>query len=315
MTQVMPFSNSASTIEALTSNLSYLNSNESQSPKLSRKYVAINTAEMVENLLTYKFKDNTNMFKLRQVKREGKGANKYAHMVRLVTTKPLNMSDNSGEKLYPELVIYNSYDGSKSLVVEMGIFRLVCSNGLTIKTNDFGSLKIKHIGTPAKAAQDTVIEFVKAVPELSNVYSLLKERKLSDKEVQEFAWKALEIKEKSISEAGWLKKVKNQKEVLQRVAEGISKSRRTEDSENDLWSLFNRVQENIMVGGYNIDRTGLRQKVRSSRGIDHVRRTGKINSELIDLAMSYVNSERFAKTNANEYVEVTPCEVVDNTLN
>ena len=47
----------------------------------------------------------------------------------------------------PTVVLLNSHDGSRPINFEMGLFRLVCSNGLMIKDRDFGGFKERHTHT------------------------------------------------------------------------------------------------------------------------------------------------------------------------
>lgn len=44
----------------------------------------------------------------------------------------------------PEILFTNSHDRTKSMNFHVGIFRLVCSNGLVIKDKTFGELNLKH---------------------------------------------------------------------------------------------------------------------------------------------------------------------------
>jgi hypothetical protein len=44
----------------------------------------------------------------------------------------------------PEVVLINSHDGTRPIQFEMGMFRLVCENGLVIKDQDMGSFRERH---------------------------------------------------------------------------------------------------------------------------------------------------------------------------
>ncbi len=46
----------------------------------------------------------------------------------------------------PELVLTNSHDGSSAYRFMAGVFRLVCGNGLTVQSADFGSVSVRHAG-------------------------------------------------------------------------------------------------------------------------------------------------------------------------
>ena len=60
---------------------------------------------------------------------------------------------------------------------------------------------------------------------------------------------------------------------------------RKEDMGNDVWSVFNVVQEKIIHGGFDyISGT----KVRKARRVKNFKQDQKINKELFDLALEYV---------------------------
>lgn len=306
----------ATTQEELLNNLQYFNFDNGMTlpSNLSEKYVAINTTAVVENLLDFKFEDGSPMFVIRQVLRDGsKGkkndGNQYRHRVHLRTTKSLKISGN--DTCYPEIVIFNSYNGSNSLKVEMGLFRLVCSNGLTIKSKDFGSMKINHIGNPAKIAADLVHDFVKAVPEIGKVYETISTVKLTNDQIKAFAKQALEIKETANGSKGWTKKLSEQAEVIEVIANEIAKPRRKEDEGNGLWEVFNRVQENIIAGGITIEKSESIKKARKIKGTTHSYIASKINAGLIELALEYANNDSRLVTPDEILIETTSAEVIE----
>lgn len=310
----------AKTQEELMNNVQFFNFDNGITlpEKLSNKYVAINTAHVVENLLKYKFDDQTPMFEIRQVLRDGKRGTKtnnntYRHRVHLRTTKALKVSGN--DTCYPEIVIFNSYDGGTSLKVEMGLFRLVCSNGLTVKTKDFGSLKVNHMGNPAKIAQELVHDFVKAVPAIGNIYEQLNNITLTDEQIKSFGLAAVKIKETANGTiTGWSKKLAEKSEELEIVAVELTKARRKEDEGNGLWEVFNRVQENIIAGGVTIEKSDVIKKTRTTKGINHVRNSSRVNSELIELAMSYVENDSKQLLPEEVLIPVTMEEVALETI-
>ena len=58
---------------------------------------------------------------------------------------------------------------------------------------------------------------------------------------------------------------------------------RTEDEGNDLWAVFNRVQEKIMGGGFSYG-----AKNRKSRSIKNFQQDIKLNEQLFELAEAYL---------------------------
>ena len=64
-----------------------------------------------------------------------------------------------GAEEYPQLLLTNSHDGGNAFQLSAGIFRLVCSNGLVIKTEDYGTARLVHKGYSFEAVQKLVKEF------------------------------------------------------------------------------------------------------------------------------------------------------------
>ena len=54
-----------------------------------------------------------------------------------------NGADTVGDSL-PEIVILNANDGSSSLRLLAGLYRLVCSNGLIVATAQIAAITIRH---------------------------------------------------------------------------------------------------------------------------------------------------------------------------
>ncbi|MCE2771820.1 MAG: DUF945 domain-containing protein, partial [Saprospiraceae bacterium] len=122
---------------------------EVKSEKLSSKYVAISSKKLISDL-------EENGFHLSGFQTKKKGAKSSAHLIRMRYNKELILK---GETLYPEVVIRNSFDGTVGFECSMGIFRLVCSNGLTVSDSRFESkiYKVKHFGKKAMDISEKVI--------------------------------------------------------------------------------------------------------------------------------------------------------------
>lgn len=166
----------------------------------------------------------------------------------------------------PELVIINSYDKSKALTVKLGFFRFVCSNGL-IAGDSIAGFKSKHMGFDYDGLLNFVANFKKLAEKGSEKIEMMKDRRLN-KDEQVFlatsAWMIRhDVDQKKISE------MENDKRVdffakLNSAVPALLTARRVADNNDDAWSVFNRVQENILRG-----RRGRFQAVRSvNRQVD-----------------------------------------------
>ena len=135
-----------------------------------------------------------------------------------------------------ETVLINSHDMSSSYHLMLGVFRLVCSNGMVVG-DTFESIHVRHVGNIV----DTVIEanasILKNAPVIAETINLWRGIFLSPAEQLAFAVAAHGLRfEEGSQEAQLIH------------PDRLLNTRRYEDNGNDLYSTFNRVQENVVRG-------------------------------------------------------------------
>jgi hypothetical protein len=143
-------------------------------------------------------------------------------------------------------------------VLQVGIFRRLCTNGLVVSDESFEAIRFRHAGLKAEEVVEASFRILEYVPKLGALIERLRNRMLNDAEALDFATQALLLRYDNPDEAP----------VEPRALLSI---RRPEDQPNDLWTTFNRVQENLVRGGISDakrDRRGHIRSVRSLRGID-----------------------------------------------
>lgn len=167
----------------------------------------------------------------------------------------------------PELVLVNSHDRSSSYQLSAGIFRLICSNGMTVKSHDMGDICVYHSGN----IRDQVIEgsyrIIEEMPRVLEQIDALKSIQLDRPSTMAYAKAALELRWPS-DEAG--------NSTAPITPEAIVLPRRSADTTNDLWTTFNRVQENFIKGGLRgTGSTGKRLKTRAINSVNEDLRMNK----------------------------------------
>ena len=180
---------------------------------------------------------------------------------------------------YPQLLLTNSHDGGNAFQLSAGIFRLVCSNGLVIKTEDYGSQRLIHKGYSFEAVQEMVEGFIATIDETMTRITAMKRTKLDKDQMTEFAKQAalLRFTSKSYNE-GNIDKVVYIDELLDAT--------RKEDDGNAVWEVFNRVQERLVGGNYHYK--GTKDKPRKARPIKNFKQNFEVNKKLSELAFAYV---------------------------
>ena len=168
----------------------------------------------------------------------------------------------------PEVVFLNSHDGTSAYQLRVGIFRVVCTNGLIVSMGSFPCFRVAHRG-------DIVDEVVASALDIRNALGFWPAR-LS-------VWKnaCCRRMNKSRSERALAVRFSEPKETGIQPAQLLT-CRRVDDLGNDLWSVLNKVQENILRGGLTRLATGGRRS--RTRRITSIREDLRINSRLWDLA-------------------------------
>lgn len=169
----------------------------------------------------------------------------------------------------PRIVLINSHDGTSAARAMGGVFRFVCSNGLVVG-NLAGRESARHTGD---AAADLIHRMQGLARNTSDLYAKMdrwSKTELSKAERHDFARFAAQLRWGDASRF-------DVTDLLQ--------VRRAEDDRGDLWTVFNKVQENTVRGGI----TGLSRSGRAatSRPLSDIGRSTAYNAALWTLAEEF----------------------------
>ena len=170
-----------------------------------------------------------------------------------------------------ELVIVNSHDGACAYRLHAGIFRRICSNGLVISDSGFEAIRFKHAGLEPEEVIQASFRLIEFMPKVVSEVGRFRSRSLSNDESFRFARRALELRY-------------DRAERAPVDPETLLKPRRAEDEGQDLWSTFNRCQENLIRGGISDSHRDRRGKLRSVRCIQGIDSKVSLNKGLWGLA-------------------------------
>jgi hypothetical protein len=155
------------------------------------------------------------------------------HMLRFRNENNNDISKIIGDT-HPEILLTNSHDGSSSFKFHVGLFRLVCSNGLVIADQTFDEFRVMHKGFQKEDILKVVEMSTEKIPMVVGRVQDMMSKELNASQQYDFA--------KRVADTRWGEdKMIDVNQML--------KIRREEDAGNDLWSVFNRVQENLLQGG------------------------------------------------------------------
>ena len=236
---------------------------EKASDKVSSKYTFIPTTRILGVLENEGWIPTS----VQQVNSHKEGNKQFAkHLIRLRRDGELNTDINVGDTI-PEIVLFNSHNGKSNYDLRMGLYRFICSNGMVVSDAEFGSIKIRHMGYSDEQIMDASQEFIDNSTRIMNVVNDWKEIQMDRDQVRSFGLGASKLRFEDPDEL---------------TVNTVLQARRGEDMGQDLWTVFNRTQENLLRGGFLV--SGGRRR---SREITNIDKNIEINTGLWDLAASY----------------------------
>ncbi len=229
----------------------------SASPKVSNRYTFVPTVDIVENF-------QREGWDIASVRQTGKGIHGL-HEIKFRNGELPNVGDT-----LVEAIIRNSHNGMSTLSVSAGLFRLVCSNGLTVATSAADSFRVRHSGFELDDVKRLTEDFSKRLPVIEGSVNRMMERELTIDEKIDFVRKSAEVRWKTGSVPATL----DYEEILNPL--------RDADNGDSLWQVFNVVQEKWVRGGIQYKSNNGRKT--QLRTLNDILTTNRINTKLWELA-------------------------------
>jgi hypothetical protein len=190
----------------------------------SGKYQQVRTADLIQPMLDAGY----GVVAARQDKPTRRSS---LHAIHSLTLRKRDDSLVNG--LIPQIYLLNSHNGRTKLRITGGLFRLICENGL-IAAVSAEEAAIIHRGNAVEDALKAAEAAFRQAEGCLETFESWKARILSPAEQTRFAEAALSIRHphsKTFS------------------AEELLRPRRDADVGDDLWRVFNRIQEACLAGG------------------------------------------------------------------
>ena len=254
---------------------------EPTNPDVSNKYVHANTMTVVDDLgklgwFPVEAKQCRN-------KKNSSGIRSF-HIIAFQNpnVKIVKTMDN-GESVvdaYPRIILTNSHDGFNSFKFMVGMFRLICSNGL-VCGEQFVNMSIRHINYNFEELRKVVANAIEEVPNIVSTMNKMRDIVPSDEQKIEIAKEVIKIR-KGIEE-------NEEIEIEQEIIDDILTPVREEDKTKDLWTIFNICQEKMIKGGFYFNTT--MNKKRKQRPITSIKKNMIFNQRLWNRATKYIEAE------------------------
>jgi hypothetical protein len=190
------------------------------------------------------------------------------HLIEFEHTELKSVSNDTNLRI----LLKNSHNGMSSFQFLLGLYRIVCSNGLVVSKGTAQSYSVRHVGyTDGKVAAALRAITAKA-PMVSNQIESMQNTTADDAIAWHYAATVLHDLDIQV----------NQYNINQLTNE----NHRAADNVPNVWTLYNRVQERILKGKVyvNTDSIGGMRKLRAIKSID---RQIAVNQRLWDLAVNY----------------------------
>jgi type II secretory pathway component PulK len=129
------------------------------------------------------------------------------------------------------LTISNSCSGNQPLKLDLGAYRQVCSNGLVAFDAASESSKIQHTRINAKDLDLFIFDLSTKSDKLIKEIHAMKDKNMSYDEIKRLAYNAAKLRF-------------NEDDDKFNI-DALLKVNRVEDKNNDVWTVFNRIQENL----------------------------------------------------------------------
>jgi hypothetical protein len=229
----------------------------SPSNKMTNRYTFVPTDQILEYF-------DREGWKVGSVRQSGKGLHSI-HEIKFRNSQLPKVGDS-----LLEAVVRNSHNGTCSFSMGAGLFRLVCSNGLTVPTSVGERFTLRHKSFSFDDVKQLADSFSKKLPMIENSVGRMMEKVLTDQEKINFVEEAIKIRWSN----GLIPLNISHEEILQ--------PRRIEDQGDDLWKVFNVVQEKMIRGG--VSYSSPKGKVRSAREINNIVASNSINTKLCEAA-------------------------------
>lgn len=248
-------------------------------PGVSGRYTQANTATVIDDLA----KLGWYPVQAKQA-REKKGSSgiRSFHMVAFQNPDiKIHKTLENGEKVvdtYPRIILTNSHDGFNSFKFMVGLFRLVCSNGLVVCSDQMVNMSIRHVNYDFEELRRVVATAIEQVPGIVQTMNDMRKVTLTDEQKINLATEVVRIRKGIEGD----QKFQLDAETVESILEPV----REEDKADDLWTVFNICQEKLIKGGFSA--VGKNNKSRKQRGITSIRKDMDFNQRLWGTASKYL---------------------------
>jgi hypothetical protein len=239
--------------------------------RLTDRYVSLHTSDIIPVLADYGYEP------VQAAQKRSRMVDAVDHASHMVAfAKPATNDESVG--IRPEIILYNSHDGTGSVKLFAGCFRFICSNGI-IAGNGFQS-RVYH-SKALLGFEDMLRKTVDTLPILMERMERLRGITLTIDDAYDIAQRGVATRWDMFD--GQTKGVF----ATQTTVNNVLQPQRVQDNMMDAFTVFNRIQEGVIRGNAfvkSLNATHPEGHMRKARNVSSIKEHVRINSELWDIA-------------------------------
>ena len=239
-------------------------------PSTSEKFTHIPTHKVIEDMEQLGW----GVVDAKEVKARAKNSIGFQKHLVVFRNPDVVINGADGDTVFPQILLTNSNDGKNAFTFTAGLFRMVCENGLVVSTQEFENVKMRHMGYTFEELQKQIRAMVEQLPLTVESMNKMKQIQLDEEQAKAFAKKALTTRFEE-----------DQVEAMDFNLDELLEPTRPEDKGNDLWSVFNVIQEKILSGDFTY-MSGAR--IRKARKVKNFKQDLDINQKLLAMAAEFI---------------------------
>lgn len=242
-----------------------------KSNKLTDRYVSLHTSDIIPVLADYGYEP----VQAAQKRSRLVGAAEHAsHMVAFA--KPASSDEAVG--IRPEIILYNSHDGTGSVKLFAGCFRFICSNGIIagegFQSRVYHSKALNGFEDMLRKTVDTLPSLMERMERLRGITLTIDDAYLLAERSVATRWDFFNGQAKGVY-------------ATDTTVGNVLKITRNEDKGMDAFTVFNRIQEGVIRGNAfvkSLNATHPEGHMRKARNVSSIKEHVRINSELWNIA-------------------------------
>ena len=240
--------------------------------RLTERYMPLHTSSLLPVLADYGYSP----VQAAQKRSRKASAEHSAHMLAFAKT---DLASLNADDIRPEIILYNSHDGTGSVKLFAGAFRFICSNGIV--AGDGFQNRLYHNKSAMLGFEDMLRSTVEVLPAMMERINMLRGVQLSNATAYEMAkrsvatrWDMYDAQETGVY-------------ATDKTITDLLFVDRNEDNFTDAFTVFNRIQESVIRGKAfvkSLTKATPYGSMRKARPVNSVKENIRINGELWNIA-------------------------------